>query len=370
MNNYWGQFPKTDPKYTKVNKQGGRASTAITPVYMVKLATDVLGPIGERWGYRVLEERFDNGAPIVLIQAANSENKMPVYMMDNGSIVYEKNHTVLLEMWVGEKNNTFCQYGHTKYSYLTKTGKYYVDDEYGKKSITDAMTKCLSLIGVCSDVYMGEFDDVNYQEAARIESDIAKADDINEEIKKKTKEFDDHINQNIELMCQCPTFDAVAKVYGLAHSKAKLLGAALRMNEQAALEEIESGLEEKAGSILFLIANMKGDIEKIKAEEKRLSEKRKAAEKTIERLKDYLIENMQAQDKQKIDNGVIKCSIIKPRPVLVLSDESLVPDNFKKITVSSSVDKKQLLAHLKDLPEGEKVDGASIGQSKIGLTIK
>ena len=136
------------------------------------------------------------------------------------------------------------------------------------------------------------------------------------------------------------------------------------------LEEIESGLEEKAGNILYLITNMQGDIEKVKAEEKRLSEKRKALEKTIESLKEYLVNNMSAQNKPKIDNGVISCSIIKPRPVLVLDDESLIPDEFKKITVSSAIDKKGLLSKLKDLKEGEEVEGARIGQSKIGLKIK
>ena len=235
----WGKFPKTDPQYTKQNKQGGRSSTAITPVYMVKLATDALGPIGIGWGYTVVEERFDNGAPIVLIQASDTPDKLPVYMMDGGNIVYEKNHTVRIEMWIKGSDKTFTQYGHTKYSYMTKNGKYYVDDEYGKKSITDAMTKCLSLLGVCSDVYMGEFDNIDYQEAARIENDLAKADDITEAIKANTAEFDKHISQNIQLMEQCPNFEAVAKVYGLAHSKAKLLGAALKMNEQEALAPLD-----------------------------------------------------------------------------------------------------------------------------------
>ena len=230
MKNYWDKFPKTDPQYTKANNQGGRKSTSVTPVYMVKLATDVLGPIGEGWGYSVIKERFDNGAPIVLIQAANSESKLPVYMVDDGKIVYEKNHTILLQMWVGEKDNTFSQFGHTKYSYMTKTGKYYVDDEYGKKSITDAMTKCLSLLGVCSDVYMGEFDNIDYQEAARVEAAIGKADDAAEETEKQTAKLNEHIEQNIKLMANCPTMDAVGKVYGLAANKADLLARALKLD--------------------------------------------------------------------------------------------------------------------------------------------
>ena len=136
------------------------------------------------------------------------------------------------------------------------------------------------------------------------------------------------------------------------------------------LDGIETGLEEKAGNILYLIKNALGDIEKIKAEEKRLAEKRKMADKHVVRLKEYLIENMTAQNKPKIDNGIIKCSIIKPKPLLVLTDESAVPDSFKKISVTSAIDKKELLAYLKELPEGEKVEGAEIGQSKCSILIK
>lgn len=136
------------------------------------------------------------------------------------------------------------------------------------------------------------------------------------------------------------------------------------------LDGIEAGLEEKAENILYLINEASGDIEKIKTEEKRLSEKRKQAENQVARLKEYLIENMTAQDKKKIDNGVIKCSIIKPKPVLVMTDESAIPSEFKKIKVTSAVDKKELLAYLKELPEGEKVEGAEIGQSKYSISIK
>ena len=136
------------------------------------------------------------------------------------------------------------------------------------------------------------------------------------------------------------------------------------------LDGIEAGLEEKAGNILYLINNALGDIGKIKAEEKRLADKRKSLDGQVVRLKEYLIENMKAQNNLKIDNGVIKCSIIKPKPMLVLTDENLVPDSFKKITVSSAIDKKQLLSYLKELPEGEVVEGASIGKTKHSISIK
>ena len=215
----WDSFGKTDPTYTKSNGYGSNASTAITPMYMVKLATKTLGPIGEGWGYVVKEERFDNGKPVILVPGDKGKGTLPVYMLDNGSIVFEKIHTLLLEMWIKDKSNTFLQFGHTKYSYLTKNGDYYVDDEYGKKSLTDAMTKCLSLIGVCSDIYMGEFDDKNYQEVAKLENDLKKADNKDAEYANKIEEFNGFIIDRIKAMELCPSFDSMAKVYGLAANK-------------------------------------------------------------------------------------------------------------------------------------------------------
>ena len=229
---YWGRFPKTDEQYTKTNKQGGRTSTAITPVYMVKLATDVLGPIGIGWGYRVIEERFDNTQPIILINGDKDKGVLPVYMTDNGAIVWEKTHTVLLEMWVDDKTNTYSQYGHTKYSYMTKTGSFYVDHEYGKKSITDAMTKCLSLLGVCSDVYMGEFDDQAYKELARTEHAIEKADNKAEEIEKRTTELREHIAATIDLMGMCPNMEAMKKAYATGADKIDLLAKTLTVDPE------------------------------------------------------------------------------------------------------------------------------------------
>ena len=125
MNNYWGKFPKTDPKYTKSKKSGGRTITSVAPVYMVKLMTDVFGAIGDGWGYKVLEERFDNTTPVKIAGE---------FMLDDGHIVWEQVHTVHLEMWVGKKDNTFSQYGHTKYRYMKTDGsRLVVDEEYAKK---------------------------------------------------------------------------------------------------------------------------------------------------------------------------------------------------------------------------------------------
>jgi hypothetical protein len=215
----WDSFGTTDPAYTKTNSQGGRSSTAITPVYMVKKATEAFGPIGVGWGYRVIEERFDNAAPIVLLAGNKPDGVPPTYMMDGGNIVYEKTHTVLIEMWIKGGEKTFSQYGHTRYLYMTGKGSLFIDHEYGKKSITDAMTKCLSLLGVCSDVYMGEFDNQGYQEAAELEHSLKKAEDKDAEYVSKIEQLNNYIGDKIKAMGLCPNFNAMQNVYGLAVQK-------------------------------------------------------------------------------------------------------------------------------------------------------
>lgn len=211
----WDSFGKTDPKYTKAANVDGNKQTSLSGNYMVKLTTKSLGPIGECWGYRIIEERFDNTKPCIMKLNGKEE-----ILLDNGSIIWEQTHTLLVEMWHTSKENTFPQYGHTKYRYMKSDGsKMIIDHEYAKKSLTDAMKKCLSLIGVCSDVFMGEFDDISYQQAAKLENDLKKADNMDEEFANKVKEFNDNIADKVKAMELCPTFKAVESVYGVAAQK-------------------------------------------------------------------------------------------------------------------------------------------------------
>lgn len=221
----WDQVEKTDPSMTKTNSQGGRSETSVNGVYMAKLATQALGPAGECWGYDIVEERFDNTVPAVLTKGANGNP--PVYMMDGDKLVWEQVHTVVLKLWHGNKENFVIQAGHTPYRYMTRNG-IFCDKEYLKKSITDAMKKCLTIIGVCSDIYMGMFDDHSYQEAAKIESDLRKADDKDKEYQDSLAKFRADIEDGVRAIELSPNMTAVGNAYGLKKSavdrKAPILG--------------------------------------------------------------------------------------------------------------------------------------------------
>lgn len=232
----WDSFGKTDPKYTKAANVDGNKQTSLSGNYMVKLATESLGPIGEGWGYKIIEERLDNTKPVMM---KGADNKLEI-LKDGDSIVWEQNHTILVELWHGEKSNTFTQFGHTKYRYMKSDGsKMIIDNEYAKKSLTDAMKKCLSLIGVCADVFMGEFDDQGYQQAARLENDLKKADDKDAEYVSKAQQFNDFVADKCKAMEQCPNFKSMQNVYGMAVQKIDREAPILGINAAEAKQDLD-----------------------------------------------------------------------------------------------------------------------------------
>ena len=53
------------------------------------------------------------------------------------------------------------QFGQTQMVGKNKNG-FYTDEEAPKKSMTDAMSKCLSLLGFSADIHLGLYDDNKY----------------------------------------------------------------------------------------------------------------------------------------------------------------------------------------------------------------
>lgn len=59
----WKNVFKTDERFTTAFSVNG-GGTSINGTYMTMIATREFGPKGIGWGVDILEERFDNGAPI------------------------------------------------------------------------------------------------------------------------------------------------------------------------------------------------------------------------------------------------------------------------------------------------------------------
>lgn len=213
----WNSVDETDTKYTKADDSGAnRGMTSINGIYMVKRATEIFGSIGIGWGYNILEERLDDGF------------LLPVKDLDP---VMSKTHTIKIELWYkqGEEVGKIVNYGHTKYIYRSKYGAT-VDEEAPKKSLTDAIKKCLSMLGFCADVYLGQFDDREYVEELNRKSQIEHADDKDAERLSQIKEHKEWLNGELKSYSMIDDPAALKTVYTVHMRKVS------RRNDEAGKE--------------------------------------------------------------------------------------------------------------------------------------
>ena len=139
----WEAVSKTDPKYTKqFSRSGGFSGTAINATYLIRKATEQWGPVGAKWGWKVLDEKYVPGA--------------------EGTVVH------VLRVELRHPDGAFESYGQTTFVGKNKNGSF-TDEEAPKKSLTDAITKALAMLGFSADVHMGLYDDNKYVNTLKAE---------------------------------------------------------------------------------------------------------------------------------------------------------------------------------------------------------
>lgn len=211
----WDQVDVTDPSATKnFTGMGGFKGTAIKPTYLMHKATELFGPCGEGWGWTVLEDRFDEGGPL----------QAPTKEWPEAPRINAKLHTLKIELWYLGKDGQKCtiqHYGHTPFVYF-QSGKIMTDWEAAKKSLTDAIGKCLQPLGFAADIHMGLFDDTAYVDAVRDEVAITKAEDrVTEEARQKQERLD-YIKSVVETMQGAQSAQELKKIHDIAVRKLAL----------------------------------------------------------------------------------------------------------------------------------------------------
>lgn len=126
------------------------------------------------------------------------------------------------------------------------------------------------------------------------------------------------------------------------------------------LESIEGAIEEKAENIAKMIQSFNGDIEVLKAEEKRLADRRKSIENKIAGMKHYLHEQLEFAGLKKVKSATFTIGIQNNPPSVEIADESLVPEDYL-VPQAPKVDKKSILQLLK---EGHEFEWASLKQGQ------
>lgn len=141
----WDSVKVTNPSAVKKITGKSYQGNSPKPYWLIERATDTFGPAGIGWGVTVKSERFEHIGP------------------------HDVLHVAVVSVWYmldGKRSDTLEQMGGTKAAYMSKENKLIVDEDAGKKSVTDAMVKCLSMIGFCADIFSGMWDDSKYVEWA------------------------------------------------------------------------------------------------------------------------------------------------------------------------------------------------------------
>ena len=116
----WEKHFKTDPAYVKEVRYGGRHFETVDAYYRIQIGTDLWGPYGNKWGLKDQEIKIIND--VVLYKAT--------------FFCPETEFTIYNDVRVGS--------------------------DFAKKVETDTLTKAMSKLGICGDVYQGKHADSKY----------------------------------------------------------------------------------------------------------------------------------------------------------------------------------------------------------------
>ena len=139
---------------------------------------------------------------------------------------------------------------------------------------------------------------------------------------------------------------------------------------QDTLEAVQGEYDVKMESYAKVIKNLEADMDALKAEAKRLTDKRKVLENNIDRLKKAMFDSMKATGITKAGGQLFTVAIQKNGgkvPVIVAEDAdlSILPDQLVKVVESPDLEAIREL-----LEAGKVVEGFTLGERGESLRIK
>jgi len=150
-------------------------------------------------------------------------------------------------------------------------------------------------------------------------------------------------------------------------SAAKL--ADLDLPEEVVIDTLSSltgDLEVKATNVAMFVRNLESIAEQIKQAEQAMAERRKALENRADRIRQYLLENMQRTGISKIESPWFKIALAKNPPSVVVDDEvtlKFAHPEFVKVVTTESLDKTAIKEAIKagiDVPGAKQVQGTRL----------
>jgi hypothetical protein len=113
------------------------------------------------------------------------------------------------------------------------------------------------------------------------------------------------------------------------------------------LAAVQGEFKTKATAVLMVIGNYQADVDSIDAQIERLKLRKKTMENQRERLRDYLLTNMEASGITKIECPYFTASIRKGSESVQILNEENIPDDYMTTKVSISPDKKAIADAIK-----------------------
>lgn len=148
----WNKLELTDERFTKRFDKGSFRGTAVDAIYNIKRVTEQLGPVGFAWGWHIVKDE------LVKFEAGDvGSQSEPTWV-----------HNCVVRAWFRQDDGSIREVEHVGSTIAARfvgrgpNRRFMVDDEYAKKSVTDALSKIMVSLGASADIWLGRFDGNKY----------------------------------------------------------------------------------------------------------------------------------------------------------------------------------------------------------------
>ncbi len=148
----WAALSKVDDEFTKDYSKSGGKYTSVNTTYNALVMTRHFGPLGQGWGYEVVE-RWVQEIPDL-----------------QSGVIAELHACLRLRLWAGSREDSWDALGQWKLAYMTNPPKEYlkINDEAWISAETRALSKGFSRLGLAADVYLDkEFSEADHEPSQR-----------------------------------------------------------------------------------------------------------------------------------------------------------------------------------------------------------
>lgn len=149
------------------------------------------------------------------------------------------------------------------------------------------------------------------------------------------------------------------KLYQITH---QIIDAQHQQVDETQLDKLEIDFRQKAVACAGVIKNFDSWVESIDKEIKRLKERKQVTLNKKERLKSYLLQEMQKTGMQRIEEGSHRVSVRRSPLKVEIQEPAEVPGRFQEMKTEYRINRQAILEHLKET--GEIPSGCQVEQKE------